>query len=575
MNIIERLRQVCLKKGDKPAVISNGIILSFHDLWEQSENLAGFLAANYDDEKPIIVYGHKNPLMLVCFLACVKSGHPYCPVDISVPYVRIMDIINTIEKPVVLATEEFAAPRCTVISCDKIRQISTFHLPHAQQAGSKLTQSDTAKSVQHYAANAAQSDMANPVQMSSMEAEAVSQYADMNPEKTMYIIFTSGSTGKPKGVEISIGNLSRFIDWSLTLFDEKGEKADSHKEIGESHNNKNQSGGNQSKAYASSDEHVMNQAPFSFDLSVMDTYTALAGGKTLYLLPKSLQKEVRDILKFIEESRINYMVSTPSFANMLLADKNFDASNYGTIRQFLFCGERLSKETAGALIERFPDARVINTYGPTESTVAVTGVEITKEHLMAEEELPIGVPKQGTEIRIENGEIIIAGDTVGKGYYKEPEKTEASFYTDKNGIRCYRTGDTGYINTDSGMLYYIGRMDNQIKLHGYRIEIGDIESNLIQIPGITDAAVLPKMKDGQIRSLTAFVAGFPSEYTEDVSRKNSAGSAVCDFETGKYIKAQLAEKLPHYMIPKKIKFIMEMPLTGNGKKDRKRLAEML
>lgn len=537
LNIIERLRQACLKEGDKPAVISNGIILSFHDLWEQSENLASFLAANYNNEKPIVVYGHKEPSMLVCFLACVKSGHPYCPVDISMPYVRILDIINTIEKPVVLATEEFAAPLCTVIGADKIRQISALSMESAPWRGES-------------------------------EARNVATYSHVDLEKTMYIIFTSGSTGKPKGVEISIGNLSRFVDWSLTLF---GEKTDDEGE------NWEKLGGGR----------VMNQAPFSFDLSVMDTYTALASGRTLCLLPKSKQKEVKDVLEFIEDNQINYMVSTPSFANMLLADKSFTGSNFSQIRQFIFCGERLSKETAGALMERFPDARVINTYGPTESTVAVTGVVITKEHLEADEELPIGVPKPGTEIRIENEEIVISGDTVGKGYYMEPEKTEAVFFTDDKGIRCYRTGDTGYINPD-GLLYYIGRIDNQIKLHGYRIELGDIEANLIQIPGITDAAVLPKMKDGQIRSLTAFLVGRPTMLSgafgdcasvdeKDAEQKAYEGSTSVfrDFETGKYIKAQLADKLPHYMIPKKIKFLQEMPLTSNGKKDRKQLAELL
>ena len=128
-------------------------------------------------------------------------------------------------------------------------------------------------------------------------------------------------------------------------------------------------------------------------------------------------------------------------------------------------------------------------------------------------------------------------------------------------MRCYRTGDKGYI--EGGMLYYSGRMDNQIKLHGYRIELGDIEANLIQVDGIEDAVVLPKKKDGQIKSLTAFVTG----------------SVPCqsdgDFAASKYIKSFLTEKLPHYMIPKKIKFIDEMPLTNNGKKDRKRLEELL
>lgn len=491
MRLIKRLEQTCLEKGDKTAIISNGIKLSFHDLWEQSNNLAAWLQKEHDDHRPVIVYGHKSPSMLVSFLACALSGHPYCPVDVSMPYVRIQDIINTIGDPLVLANEVFEAPDCTVISRELI-------LEKSHEKG-KVTEIET------------------------------------EDDETMYIIFTSGSSGKPKGVEISSDNLNRFTRWSKEFF-----QADNDSEDG----------------------NIMNQAPFSFDLSVMDTYSALVSGKTLCLLDKDRQKEVHSILSFLKEMNIGYTVSTPSFINMLLADKGFNENNYPNIKQFLFCGETLSKETAKALMTRFPKSKIINTYGPTESTVAVTSVEIKKEHLDDHHGLPIGKPKPGTYVYIENEEIIISGDTVGKGYYKDEKKTEAAFFTDnKTGMRCYRTGDKGYI--EGGMLYYSGRMDNQIKLHGYRIELGDIEVNLIQVDGIEDAVVLPKKKDGQIKSLTAFVTG----------------SVPCqsdgDFAASKYIKSFLTEKLPHYMIPKKIKFIDEMPLTNNGKKDRKRLEELL
>ena len=348
----------------------------------------------------------------------------------------------------------------------------------------------------------------------------------MEPKDTYYIIFTSGSTGKPKGVEISYENLSRFVDWSVGFFP-KGSR-------------------------------IMNQAPFSFDLSVMDTYSALGGGSTIYGLPKEMQKECGETLKFIKDNRIEYIVSTPSFVNMLLVDKSFCADNFRDIKQFLFCGERLTRETARRLLEQFPGVKIINTYGPTESTVAVTSVEITEDMIESGEELPIGIVKEGSQIYIDDEEIIICGDTVSSGYFQDEEKTAKAFFEEK-GVRCYRTGDKGYFKGD--MLYYAGRKDNQIKLHGYRIELGDIESNLVGIDGITEAAVLPKVKDDTIRSLTAFIVVEHLGECEEMS-----------FQQIKEIKRKLGEKLPNYMIPKKIRAITRMPRNNNGKVDRKRLA---
>ena len=359
----------------------------------------------------------------------------------------------------------------------------------------------------------------------------------ISPEDTYYIIFTSGSTGKPKGVEISYSNLSCFADWSADFFPEGA--------------------------------RIMNQAPFSFDLSVMDTYSALAGGCSLYGLPKELQKECGQTLEFIRTNRIQYLVSTPSFVNMLLVDKTFCEEVFPDIVQFLFCGERLTKETVRRIWERFPNARIINTYGPTESRVAVTSVEITGDMLDTDDELPIGRVKPGSRIIIEDDEIIICGDTVSSGYFRDEEKTGKTFF-EKDGMRCYRSGDRGYFRGD--MLYYTGRKDNQIKLHGYRIELGDIESNLIGINGITEAAVLPKMKDGTIKSLTAFVA---AGGCGDNAAAADRDCPELTFQEVKEIKARLAEKLPAYMIPKKIRAVAEMPRNINGKTDRKRLEQML
>ena len=266
-----------------------------------------------------------------------------------------------------------------------------------------------------------------------------------------------------------------------------------------------------------------------------------------------------DMMTALEKSDVHYWVSTPSFADMCLADAQFQEALLPNLRAFLFCGEKLGNRTAQKLMTRFPKAQVINTYGPTESTVAVTNITITKKMVEAGD-LPIGRCKPGTEILIddENGEMIIKGNTVSKGYFKDPEKTAKVFFTAEDGQPCYRTGDTGYFKED--LLYYGGRIDLQVKLHGYRIELGDIESNLINMPEISTAAVLPKMQEGKVKYLQAFVVSD----TEDTSNAEV-----------KRIKAFLKGFLPEYMVPKRIVFIEKMPLTNNGKIDRKKLAAVL
>lgn len=356
-------------------------------------------------------------------------------------------------------------------------------------------------------------------------------------EDTFYIIFTSGSTGKPKGVEISARSLQNFLTWSRGLIAEA------------------LPGGESTGVF-------INQAPFSFDLSVFDLYSCLTSGGTLISLDKELQGDTAAMFAFLREGGARIWVSTPSFADMCLADPAFCGDNFAALKLFLFCGERLSKETAAALMERFPQASVVNTYGPTESTVAVTAVTITEEMLRAEEALPVGRVRGGSEIFFDGEEMIIAGDTVAKGYFKDRQKTAAAFFEtelkDGQKVRAYRTGDSGYCR--DGYYYCTGRIDLQVKLHGYRIELGDIESNLLEIPHVQQACVVPRYDGERIRNLVSFVKAPEMDGT---------------FRDGRFLRELLKEKLPKYMIPKNIIFIDEMPMTVNGKLDRKKLEGML
>lgn len=504
--MLEKLFEVSKRVPERVALISGDKRITYGELLNKSAALALFLEEKLGDRRdPVVVYGHKNPLMLVCFLACVRTGRAYCPTDISMPLERTWDIVDSVGTEIILAPEE----NCDL--GDNLGKYTVITLEEIEKAVSEESR--------YY-----------------IERETLDESLSVKEDDIYYIIFTSGSTGKPKGVEISHGALSRFTDWSSTL------------------------------AFDAEDKDgavFLNQAPFSFDLSVMDLYTSLACGGTEFCLSKDTRSDMETMLEALEKSGINYWVSTPSFADMCLSDHSFKSSLLPSLRAFLFCGEKLTKDTAGKLMERFPEAKVMNTYGPTESTVAVTEVLIEEKMLKDEKELPIGRVKPGTEIRIapDTKEILILGDTLSEGYFRNPEKTAEAFFITEDGKRAYHTGDEGFFDGD--MLYYRGRIDSQIKLHGYRIELGDIESNLIEIDGIRAAAVLPKRRDGSIKFLVAFVV---MEGKEEGERH---------FEEAKAIKEELKKKLPEYMVPKKIVFKNSLPMTHNGKTDRKKLENTL
>jgi D-alanine--poly(phosphoribitol) ligase subunit 1 len=159
------------------------------------------------------------------------------------------------------------------------------------------------------------------------------------------------------------------------------------------------------------------------------------------------------------------------------------------------------------------------------------------------------------------GEVIIEGENVSAGYLGRPDLT-AKVFTKRGGVRSYRTGDWGWLD-ESGLLFVSGRMDGQIKLSGYRVELGDIEANLRELPNVRDAVVLPVLKDGAASMLAAFVV--PA----------TARNGNSDLELMLALRGALSERLPVYMIPKKFVFLESFPMTPNGKADRRQLAATL
>lgn len=498
MKLIETIKEYAQTQPDTLAFVNEEEKLTYGELWSQSERLAARIQSEaLTDASPIIVYGHMKPVMAVSFLACVKAGHPYIPVDVSIPADRILKIINSSKAELLL-----------------------------NNSGTSVDTGDALISV---------------VEPGVLEGDGVPETDPgrwVDGEDTFYIIYTSGSTGNPKGVQISADNLQSFTDWITNDFP------------------------------VESGQVFLNQAPFSFDLSVMDLYPCLQSGGTLWTVTKDMINRPKLLFEALKQSNVNVWTSTPSFAQMCLMDPSYSEELLPELSLFMFCGETLPASVARQLKERFPKARVFNTYGPTEATVAVTSIEVTDDVLNKYSSLPVGSEKPETEIVIinedgkavqdgEKGEIIITGASVSKGYLGEKALTEKAFFT-YNGVPAYRTGDAGY--KENGQLFFLGRLDFQIKLHGYRIELEEIEYQINQSRYVQSAVVIPFYREEKIEYLIAMIV--PAEH--DFEKEYQLTSAI---------KKDLGSKLPAYMIPRKFMYQKEIPMTANGKIDRKRLKE--
>lgn len=362
-------------------------------------------------------------------------------------------------------------------------------------------------------------------------------------DENCYILFTSGSTGKPKGVQISKNNLDSFTEWFTDYL-----------KVGQDN------------------KSILNQPSYSFDLSVMPVYLGLLNGKKLFSLSKKTLENMRETFNQLKKSDMRLWISTPAFAAVCMQDNLFNNDLMPNIETMYFIGEILPPKVVLGLRERFPNVRIINSYGPTEATVAITGIDITDEILSSRKELPIGYPMEGAIIKVldedgkevqdgEKGEITIYGKSVSKGYYQNEEMTSKVFFKsiiDGEEYRAYRTGDMGYYK--ESILYFCGRKDFQIKLNGFRIELEDIENNLRKVNNIKNTIVLPIYKDEKVSHLVAFVI-----LEKETGLSNLKNTLI--------IKDELKKYIPAYMVPKNIKILKEFPMNNNDKVDRKKLME--
>ncbi|MCY7041905.1 D-alanine--poly(phosphoribitol) ligase subunit DltA [Streptococcus sanguinis] len=502
-DMIEAIEHFAQVQPDFPVYDILGQVHTYGDLKKDSDSLAAQIdRLELPDKSPVVVFGGQEYEMLATFVALTKSGHAYIPIDSHSALERVEAIVEVAEPSLIIAINDF---------------------PLADVAAPIFS----AEQVQTAFREGASYELSHPVQ----------------GDDNYYIIFTSGTTGKPKGVQISHNNLLSFTNWMIT-----------------------------DKEFATPERpQMLAQPPYSFDLSVMYWAPTLALGGTLFALPSAVTQDFKKLFETILSLPIAIWTSTPSFADMALLSDDFNSQKLPQLTHFYFDGEELTVKTAQKLRDRFPQARIINAYGPTEATVALSAVAVTDEMLQNCKRLPIGYTKADSPTFVideegrkvpngQQGEIIVCGPAVSKGYLNNPEKTAEAFF-EFEGLPAYHTGDVGSM-TDEGLLLYGGRMDFQIKFNGFRIELEDVSQNLNKSKYIESAVAVPRYnKDHKVQNLLAYV----------ILKDGVAEQFEREIDITKAIKEDLQDIMMSYMMPSKFLYRETLPLTPNGKIDIKGL----
>lgn len=495
MFLLEALKRYA--QTDQIAIRYGADALTFAELDRRSDAFAAWLLEAFgDDRTPVMIYGHKELNIPVCMFGALKAGRGYVPVDTTFPKERAAQIAAEVSPRVIVDFYDLGLEAPTMLD---------------GAALDKILKTGGEASPENW----------------------------ISPEQVAYILFTSGSTGRPKGVQVTAGNIASFDEGVAPWFELPGE------------------GG-----------VCLNEISYSFDVSVCALYYALSRGMTLCTVDRGTLNDTPALFAALRQSGIDLWVSTPSLGEICLQSEQFCTDLLPNAKKFVFCGEVMTCKLGLQMLERFPNAKIYNAYGPTEATVLVTAVEVTKGLCGARASLPIGYAFSNLRCEIadpetgaylpdgKQGELLLLGGSVSPGYLNRPELNEKSFF-EKDGARGYRTGDLCF--RENGLIYYLGRLDGQVKLNGFRVELEDVESNLTKVPNIARAAVLPVFQDGKVVSLTAYVL---------LDRPDGLSS----LKRARQIKEALAGTLPSYMIPRKILAVESFPLNTNGKVDKKALA---
>ena len=496
--------------------------VSYGELRERAASIAATLQARSVSEEPPLtaVFAHRSLTAFSGILAVLMRGHGYVPLNRTFPLERTLSMLRLSGCRALVVDEESAAQLDEILSrldgpvlvilpdMPDVTPIAEKHPSHVIVGACGLV------APQHWEPH--------PV----------------DPCSIVYLLFTSGSTGVPKGVMVSHANMTHFI---RVMIDRFGFTA----------------------------EDRFSQAnDLTFDVSTFDIFVPWEVGATVCCLP---QRVLLQPDRFIREKALTVWYAGPSVAIRMRKLGALTAGRFDQLRYTFFAGEPLPVEIARVWQIAAPNSIIENLYGPTELTVTCTAYRFDAQKTPAESEVgwvPIGEANSGLHAIIadenlcevatgQEGELLVGGPQVALGYLHDPEKTAAAFVRPpgQNGL-YYRTGDRVRRSPTGGPLLFLGRRDLQVQIHGYRVELGEVEAALREESGCDEVVALgwPVTPSG-VGGIVAFV-----------------GNQEVDVHS---IQAKLKSRLPDYMIPRTIHTMSSLPLNANRKVDRGALLKAL
>jgi amino acid adenylation domain-containing protein len=466
------------------------------------------------------VLGYKSLTSYVGILASLFAGGTYVPLNPNYPVLRTRVMAEQADLNAIIVDE---------------RSLSQLPAILDGQSGTPVILAPTSATG---AAPSVASTVYGQREIGSMKP--LSEIPPVAASSTAYLLFTSGSTGKPNGVPITHANVSYFLRIN-------------------------------SERYQLNQEDTLTQIfDHTFDLSIFDIFMAWSKGATVSC-PEPL--ELLTPSRYVAERKISVWFSVPSLAALLLNRRFLKPGSLPSLRFSLFCGEALPRKVAEAWQRAAPNSIVENLYGPTELTIACAAYRWNAARSFNEcvnDLVPIGQIYAGLDHVIvddelrsvspgDAGELCVAGSQTFPGYWRDPVRTSARFFNrtgeDGRARAFYRTGDL-VKSLDGGHLVFLGRVDHQIKVRGYRIDPGEIEAVLTRQPGVDQAVALGwPVESESAQGIVAFVAGSLLDPTS--------------------LYEMLRQEVPAYMMPNKIHVVPSMPLNSNGKVDRNALRARL
>ncbi|BAY66407.1 amino acid adenylation [Calothrix brevissima NIES-22] len=493
-SIQQQFEEEVSKNPEAIAVVFGDEQLSYQELNCRANILAHHLRRlGVGADVPVAICVERSLEMLVGILAILKAGGAYVPLDPTYPAEHLAFILKDAQISVLLTQAHLLA---------KLP-------PHEAQVFCLDSQWH----------NLADESIDNPVNTTI-------------PENLAYIIYTSGSTGKPKGVQITHQNLLHSTNARIAYYQEPVTR-------------------------------FLLLPSFAFDSSVACIFWTICQGGSLVILKEGLQRDIWQLAKAIAQHQISHWLSVPSLYSELLAHIN--PAELISLQTVIVAGEACNSELVQRHYELLPHTSLFNEYGPTEATVWSTVYNC--QHHDSRTPVPIGNAIANTQIYILNsyrqpvpigvpGEIYIGGLGLAKGYLNNPELTALKFipnpFSQEPNAHLYKTGDLGRYLPD-GNIEFLGRIDHQVKLRGYRIELTAIEAVLQQHPLVQEVVVTVR-EESETKRLIAYI----------VPEQNPA-------PTKSELQHFLKQKLPDYMIPHTFVTLETLPLTPSGKIDRRNL----